>query len=188
MWIDVITPEHAEGDLADFYDAVGKARGGVARVHQIQSLNLKAMKAHLELYKAVLFQRSSLSRIQRERIAVVVSHGNQCAYCIAHHAEALRNLKDDERTVSQLAEGAIADSLPTSDKLLLAWVRARTLEPGAASEQDITSLKDAGFDDRAILDATLTMGYFNFVNRLVLSLGVHLEDDFEETCAPDMRE
>ena len=48
-------------------------------------------------------------------------------------------------------------------------------------------LRDAGFDDRAILDATLTLGYFNFVNRLVLCLGVHLEEDYADTCAPDMR-
>jgi|TARA_B110000196_G_scaffold127455_1_gene110556 hypothetical protein len=32
-------------------------------------------------------------------------------------------------------------------------------------------------DDRAILDAALVVGYFNFVNRIVLSLGVYLEQD-----------
>ncbi len=35
----------------------------------------------------------------------------------------------------------------------------------------------AGFDDRSVLDATLVIGYFNFVNRIVLSLGVTLEED-----------
>lgn len=38
-------------------------------------------------------------------------------------------------------------------------------------------LKEAGLDDRAILDAALVVGYFNFVNRIVLSLGVYLEQD-----------
>ncbi|MCH2259007.1 MAG: hypothetical protein MK088_20565, partial [Alteromonas sp.] len=36
-------------------------------------------------------------------------------------------------------------------------------------------LKDLGLNDRAILDATLVISYFNFVNRMVLGLGVQLE-------------
>ena len=33
------------------------------------------------------------------------------------------------------------------------------------------------FSDREILDATLVISYFNFVNRNVLALGVELEED-----------
>ncbi len=61
------------------------------------------------------------------------------------------------------------------------WAIDRTKLPGEASEEDVRRLKAEGLDDRAILDATLTIGYFNFVNRLVLMLGVHLEDDFAAT-------
>ena len=35
----------------------------------------------------------------------------------------------------------------------------------------------AGLVERAILDAALVIAYFNFVNRLVLGLGVQLEQD-----------
>ena len=38
-------------------------------------------------------------------------------------------------------------------------------------------LKQEGLDDRAVLDAALVISYFNFVNRMVLGLGVHLEED-----------
>jgi len=34
-----------------------------------------------------------------------------------------------------------------------------------------------GLDDRDILDLTLITGYFNFVNRLVLGLGVEYTDE-----------
>jgi alkylhydroperoxidase family enzyme len=43
----------------------------------------------------------------------------------------------------------------------------------------VRPLKTKGFSDREILDATLVIAYFNFVNRIVLSLGVHLEEDTE---------
>ncbi|HDJ33839.1 MAG TPA: hypothetical protein ENF21_07055 [Bacteroidetes bacterium] len=38
--------------------------------------------------------------------------------------------------------------------------------------QGIERLKSAGLSDQAILDTTLVMAYFNFVNRIVQALGV----------------
>ena len=185
-WIETISPDGAEGELAELYRRIGGARGGVADIHQVQSLNPKAMQAHLEIYKAVVFRRSSLSRQDRERIAVVVSHTNRCPYCIGHHAAALRNLGEPPETVAALSEGRLPDSLGEQTAALLDWVRRMTLAPADASEADVKHLRELGYDDRALLDATLTCGYFNFVNRLVLMLGVHLESDYEKTCQADI--
>lgn len=41
----------------------------------------------------------------------------------------------------------------------------------------VNNLKKVGLSDAAILDTTLVVSYFNFVNRIVLTLGVHLEQD-----------
>lgn len=181
-WIEKVGPEDATGALADFYRSLGSARGGVAEVHQVQSLNPRAMKAHLELYKAVVFARSSLSRIQRERIAVAVSSENACPYCVGHHSAALRELGDDEAIVVALEGGEVPEALSEADGLLLTWAKRSTRLPADATEADVVALREAGFDDKAILDATLTLSYFNFVNRLVLLLGVHLEEGYEATC------
>jgi alkylhydroperoxidase family enzyme len=51
-----------------------------------------------------------------------------------------------------------------------------TQNPAAHEQQNFTSpLNDKGLDDVAILDVVLVTSYFNFVNRMVLSLGVQLE-------------
>jgi uncharacterized peroxidase-related enzyme len=181
-WIETIEPERAEGELAKLYDAIGGARGGVAEVHRAQSLHPRAMRAHMELYKAVVFSRASLGRIERERIAVVVSAANRCRYCIRHHGESLGQLGESTEVREALERGTLPDSIPASERTLLEWAQQATTEPGDASEQDVTALREAGYDDRAILDAVLTVGYFNFVNRLVLLLGVHIEQGFEELC------
>lgn len=47
--------------------------------------------------------------------------------------------------------------------------------PQSANEEQIMSLRHAGFDDRAILDATLIIAYFNFVNRLTLAYGLEIK-------------
>ena len=47
---------------------------------RIHGHNPRVLRAHLELYKAVMHARSPLSRIQREMVAVVVSALNECHY------------------------------------------------------------------------------------------------------------
>jgi alkylhydroperoxidase family enzyme len=52
-----------------------------------------------------------------------------------------------------------------------------TQNPSAHEQQNFTSaLKDKGIDDAAILDVVLVTSYFNFVNRMVMALGVTLEE------------
>lgn len=181
-WIRTISPEESEGELRSLFKAIASARGGVADVHHAQSLNPRALAAHLALYRAVVFQPSSLSRRDRERIAVVVSRENGCRYCVAHHAAALRDLGDDEAVIAALSEGLSPAGLPPGELALLEWARRGCAAPAQCANSDVASLREHGHDDRAILDAALTVAYFSFVNRIVLMLGVELEPDYGRTC------
>ena len=52
-----------------------------------------------------------------------------------------------------------------------------TKNPAAHEATDYTlALKEAGLSDEAILDVALVTSYFNFVNRMVMALGVELEE------------
>lgn len=44
------------------------------------SLNPEALKAHLFLYRTIMFGESPLTRSEREAIAVAVSAANDCHY------------------------------------------------------------------------------------------------------------
>ncbi len=185
MWIKTIAPGDADGELDEIYRAIDSARGGVANIHRVQSLNPRALRAHLEIYQAIVFGRSTLSRVARERIAVVVSAANRCAYCVAHHSEALRRLGDDQGTVEALGRGELPPGLAAAELALLQWAQRGALSPAKCTEATIRELASLGFDDRAILDAALTVAYFSFVNRLVLTLGVEVEQDYAKTCKAD---
>ncbi|MDP1569361.1 MAG: carboxymuconolactone decarboxylase family protein [Vicinamibacterales bacterium] len=168
-FIEMVEPESARGLLAELYTQIAKARGGVADIHKVQSLNPRAMAAHLDLYKAIMFQPGPLSRQWREAIAVAVSRANSCAYCVAHHQAAL--------------DGLEAAEVPPG---LLTWAARMTTHPGGAAPDDVAELRTLGLSDRAILDAILVVGYFNYVNRLVLATGLAVEPDFEKTCRPTL--
>ena len=51
-----------------------------------------------------------------------------------------------------------------------------TRDPGGMTAHHTESLRDAGFDDRAILDICQVASYYNYVNRLADGLGVELEE------------
>jgi uncharacterized peroxidase-related enzyme len=116
-------------------------------------------------------------KISREAVAVVVSAANDCAYCVNHHVEALRRYIKDEETLEMLAS---ADGLETLEPRLSNIVRHAdklTSAPSAMTEVDLGELRAVGLSDSDILDLTLIVSYFNFVNRIALGLGVSFSVD-----------
>lgn len=176
--IDVIQPEQAEGELKNIYEELQRSRGKVAEVHKIQSLNPDSIVKHMDLYLSIMFGRSPLKRVQREMIAVVVSKANGCSYCQIHHAEAVNHYWKDKEKTEKLRKDYRELDLPDADRALCQYAETLTRNPEAAASENLTApLKAAGLNDRAILDATLVISYFNFVNRIVLALGVPLEQN-----------
>ncbi len=58
---------------------------------------------------------------------------------------------------------------------LATWAEKVTRSPASCAAEDITSLRAAGLDDRAIHDAAQVIAYFNYINRIADALGVELE-------------
>ncbi len=79
-WIRVEDEPDADGELREAYLRLASARGRVANILKIHSVSPRAMTAHLELYRELMFGRSELSRRERETIAVAVSAANACHY------------------------------------------------------------------------------------------------------------
>jgi uncharacterized peroxidase-related enzyme len=176
-WIEEVEVSEADGKLAASYAALIKQRGKVSNILKVHSLNPDALEAHLDLYMTIMFGKSGLSRAEREAIAVVVSASNDCEYCVSHHAEALRRYIKDEEIISLLMS---ADGLETLEPRLSNIVRHAeklTTAPGAMTEIDLGELRAEGLSDGDILDITLIVGYFNFVNRIAVGLGVTFSDD-----------
>lgn len=171
-WIKVIEEEEAEGRLATVYGKLAKSRGKLANILKVHSLNAGALEHHADLYTHLLYGRSGLSRYERELIAVVVSFCNDCAYCLNHHAEALAHYEKDEQRLADIKAMRDLDRLPPRQAALARFSEELTRQPGQASEAALETLRDCGLEDRDILDATLIVGYFNFVNRIALGLGV----------------
>jgi alkylhydroperoxidase family enzyme len=79
-WIEVIPLEKAQGILRKEYEAALKRAGRIWNIVSIMSQNPRALQTSMDLYSALLYGGSPLSRSQREMLAVVVSAANHCVY------------------------------------------------------------------------------------------------------------
>lgn len=176
-YIKTFSYEESEGKLREAYDEIIRSRGKLAEVHKIQSLIPKSMMAHMDFYITVMFSGSALKRYQREMIAVVVSAANQCLYCIEHHKEALHFYWKDELRLDNLLVDRNKANLSEVDEHLCDYAEILTVTPEESTEQVIEELRSVGLSDKAILDATQVISYFNFVNRMVMGLGVEFNEE-----------
>lgn len=176
--IIIIQPEEATGRLEEIYNQLEQQRGQIAEIHKIQSLRPESILKHMDLYMEIMYSKSELSRAQREMMAVVVSKTNHCNYCIEHHASALNKYWKDKNKIENLKNDFLSVNLTPEDIALCIFSETLTRNANSQDYGKLTQeLRDVSYSDKAILDAALVVSYFNFVNRMVLSLGVELESD-----------
>jgi len=175
--IKVIQPEEATGRLKEIYNEIIQKRGKLADVHKIQSLRPESIVKHMDLYLEIMFTKSELSRSEREMMAVVVSVYNGCEYCRLHHAEALNHYWKDQQRLALFMGDFRKAGLNERETLLCDFSERLTSVPEQFNDDSFANkLKENGISDSTILDATLVVSYFNFVNRIVLALGVETND------------
>lgn len=76
----LVDVHEATGALKAEYDAAIARAGKVFNIVRAMSLRPSVLKRSLELYRAIMFGPSGLTRQQRELLAVVVSRANECHY------------------------------------------------------------------------------------------------------------
>ena len=179
-WIRVINEDEAQGELKTLYDVYKAPWGGVDNILKIHSLHPKSMKAHMDLYRLLMYGSSPLIRTQREMIASAVSVANDCRYCVNHHGDALYRLTKNKQFVQKVRREFKHAGLSEPEKVMLDFAVELTLEPQTDYEKKIHGLREKGFTDEAILHIVLITAYFNFVNRIAQALGVDIEEYWTE--------
>ena len=79
-FIGYISYEDASDKLKKLYEQMGGESKTPANIVRIAGFNLRAMEAHVGFYRTIMFQKSPITRHQREMIATVVSVINNCHY------------------------------------------------------------------------------------------------------------
>lgn len=138
-----------------------------------------------QLTQILLRGPSSLTEGERELIATIVSHGNECTFCTNAHTAAA-DVFIGNKTTSQLMKEDI-NSAPVSDKMkALLTIAANVRKNGKlVTPENIQAAKDAGATDIEIHDTVLIAALFCLYNRYVDGLATALpeKETFYDTLA-----
>ena len=74
--------------------------------------------------------------------------------------------------MSALQEDYRKAPISEQDRVMLDYVAQLTRDATRISREDHARLREAGFDDRGILQITLIASWFNYINRVADALGV----------------
>jgi uncharacterized peroxidase-related enzyme len=181
-WIKTIPYQEADKSLKKVYDRVSGPNNNIDNVLSIHSLRPHTLLGHMTLYKATIHNsNNTLPKWYLEALGVYTSSLNKCDYCVEHHTAGLRRLLgNDELTdtfLSKAKTGKIVDLFEAKHLCGFNYAKQITLHLGESSENEIQKLRDVGFTDGEILEINQVVSYFNYVNRMVVSLGVNTDGD-----------
>jgi uncharacterized peroxidase-related enzyme len=81
----------------------------------------------------------------------------------------------DKPLVEALRKDYSNAPITPQERVMLDYVVKLTKDATKVWKDDIDGLRQAGFDDRAILQITLIASWFNYINRVADALGVGRE-------------
>ena len=175
-WIEEVDEADRTPELSKALTCVKNTRGKVGNIMKAQSLFPSAMHAHLQLYQCLMFEDSTLTRAEREMIALVVSASNNCAYSVSHVADALAHYETDNEKLKEIIAGRQFLGMSNREARMLRYAVKLTKQPEKMCKKDIECLRDAGISDREVLEINMLAAYFNFANRLASGLGVEFDE------------
>ncbi len=149
-----------------YFDICEEKLGLVPNVLRAYAFDDAKLRAFTDMYNDLLLGDSSLTKLEREMIAVVVSAVNRCFYCLTAHGAAVRELSGDPALGEMLVQNYRAARLEPRTRAMLDFAVMLTESPETIEDEDRDVLRDAGFDDRAIWDIAAVASFFNMTNRM----------------------
>jgi alkylhydroperoxidase domain protein len=112
-----------------------------------------------------------LPRGERELAATATSRFNGCVYCASVHARFSSTYTKRSDDVQRLLDEGVTVDIDARWNAIIAAAVALTTTPIGFNDQHVHALRRADLDDLSIMDAINGAAFFNWANRLMLSLG-----------------
>lgn len=170
--IVIPTVEEAPEASRPFLDAVGKQLGVVPNLMKMVGNSPAALEGYLSLNGAL--SKGRLPMALRERIALAIAEFNGCEYCLAAHsylAEKLAKIAASE--IASAREGFSDD--PQMEAALQFALQVAS-QHGKVGDQELKSIRAAGYDDARIVEIVLNVALnvlTNYINNVA-----HTDVDF----------
>lgn len=165
-------------DVAKYFAVCEDKLGMVPNVLAAYAFAPEKMRAFSTMYNDLMLAPSSLSKLEREMIAVAVSSVNKCFYCLVAHGAAVRQLSGDPILGETIAMNYRAARLEPKQRAMLDFAVKMTEASHRIEEADREALRAVGFEDRDIFDIAAVASFFNMTNRMASAIDMRPNDAY----------
>lgn len=130
------------------------------------------LQARTKTDKDIFYNTSNgLPRAERELAATATSRYNGCIFCASVHSRFASQYSKRKDDVQRLLDEGVNVDIDARWNAIVAASVALTATPLEFGDAQIETLRGAGLDDLEIVDVINGAAFFNWANRLMLSLG-----------------
>jgi len=171
-WLPHLTPLAEEELTERHYDGLVDAARAKNDYFRLLARDPEILKARTLVDKDIFYNvAEGLPRAERELAATAASRRNGCVFCASVHSRFAAHHGKRVDDVDRLLEEGVEADLGERWNAVVAASVALTDTPSAFGEGEIARLRAAGLDDLEIADVIHGAAFFNWANRLMLSIG-----------------
>jgi len=156
--------------------AFQEALGFVPNLLRAQTLLPRVIEAQGKLESALRLQEGAISRIQKERILLIVAAERQDTYCVAAGNRVLSSFGVSDHQIDDLLNKYGHENLSAADLACLQFCLKLSRHAPSIHSEDIQALRAYGFEDKSILETVFVTALAAY--RGTLSVGLGPEPDF----------
>lgn len=171
--IEPVNRATADSKTASLLSSVERAMGRVPNMIATMAKSPSVAQAYLGLNQSL--STGQLSNRMREQIALVVGETNSCDYCVAAHTALGKAAGLTSNDASDARRGLAQEA---KERTALQFARAMVEKRGLVSDEDLSSLREAGHHDGEIAEIVANVAlniftnYFNHVAETELDFPV----------------
>ena len=150
--LNTVSPDEAEGKVAEIYQQVSDAFGFIPNAMNLYSVNPVAMERQWS-YLGYSMQHPKLSNLLLALIRLLVSANKGCDYCVNLNTGILLQNGLSIEDIQALKEDTTRAPLEEADMAMLQFVLKATDDAHSRSAEEVQQLRDFGFEDKDIFDA-----------------------------------
>jgi len=159
------------GDKFGPFVAFQDALGFVPNLLRAQTLLPRVIEAQAALESAGRLQEGAISRIQKERILLIVAADRQDTYCVAAGNRVLSSFGVSDRQIDDLLNECGRESLSAADLACLQFCLKLSRHAPSVHSDDIQALRAYGFEDKSILEIVFVTALAVYRGTLSVGLG-----------------
>lgn len=171
-WLPWLEPPAAEALTQRQRDGLVDPGRASSAYFRLLALDPDVLQARTLTDRDIFYNADAgLPRAERELAAAAASRLNGCIYCASVHARFAVSHSRREADVQRLLDEGVGADLGERWNAVVAAAAALSATPVAFGPEHVRGLRDAGLDELAIVDVINGAAFFNWANRLMLSLG-----------------